>query len=154
MESLVKGLLFGSHTPTSHATCRANRGILATIKSSLHRHHSPSKPCSILSEWETVNKELNFASWCWDSRGSNREEMDNSKMGFNAGQAKGQTQVHLFLNQLALQHYVSYVHFWCQASEISVLLDVMIQEKTNQMMDKASNTAQSARDSMQEVLCI
>ncbi|KAK3409318.1 hypothetical protein EUGRSUZ_J01446 [Eucalyptus grandis] len=42
--------------------------------------------------------------------------MDNSKMGFNAGQAKGQTQ-----------------------------------EKSNQMMDKASNTAQSARDSMQEV---
>lgn len=30
----------------------------------------------------------------------------------------------------------------------------MIQEKTNQMMDKATNTAQSARDSMQEVLCI
>ncbi|KAF8020579.1 hypothetical protein BT93_G1114 [Corymbia citriodora subsp. variegata] len=41
--------------------------------------------------------------------------MDNSKMGFNAGQAKGQTQ-----------------------------------EKTNSMMDKASNTAQTARDSMQE----
>uniref|UniRef100_A0A0R0GVC3 Stress-induced protein KIN2-like n=2 Tax=Glycine subgen. Soja TaxID=1462606 RepID=A0A0R0GVC3_SOYBN len=50
--------------------------------------------------------------------------MDSQNMSNNAGQAKGQAQTRFF---------------------------VLLQEKANTVMDKASNAAQSAQESLQEV---
>lgn len=73
--------------------------------------------------------------------------MDSQNMSYNAGQAKGQAQVYAF-NFLSEQ----FLHVLDDIENSRTSIFVLLQEKAGNMMDKASSAAQSAQNSMQQVL--
>ena len=78
--------------------------------------------------------------------------MDSQKMSYNAGQAKGQADVclHNFVLSIVSKFYQL---FWKTLLTIAYNMLLFVwQEKASNLMDKAREAAQSAKESMQEVL--
>ena len=79
-----------------------------------------------------------------------QHKMDSQNASYNVGQAKGQAQVYL--------QPLLFVVCWCSRMlNIQKSLKgfcMILQEKASNMMDKASDAANSAQDSMQQVLLL